>query len=75
MWRQEPAGCSGALLALLLARLASPNAAPITRAAAAAYTASFLARASFVPDALLVQSLQVRCHLHASWSARVLRRP
>ena len=56
---QEPAACSSAFITLLLARLTSPGVAPITRAAAAAYVASFLARAAYVPDELLVQSLQV----------------
>lgn len=56
---QEPEACSRSLLALLLARVTNPAAAPITRSAAAAYLASFLARASFVPDAVLVDALQV----------------
>lgn len=56
---QDPEACSRSLLALLLARVTSPTVAPITRSAAAAYLASFLARASFVPDAVLVDALQV----------------
>lgn len=56
---QGPQQCSASLLALLLRRLTDPNVAPITRSAAAAYLASFLARAAFVPEALLLQTLQV----------------
>lgn len=55
---QGPQQCSASFLQLLLQRLTSPNVAPITRSAAAAYLASFLARASFIPEPLLLQTLQ-----------------
>ena len=45
---------------MLIRRLQDGAAPGITRAACAAYAASFLARASFVPEHLVVQSLQVR---------------
>ena len=60
---QGPQQCSASFLELLLQRLTNPNVAPITRSAAAAYLASFLARANFIPEPLLLDSLQV-C---ASW--------
>lgn len=47
------------MLQLLLARLGEALSAPMTRAAAAAYTGSFLARAAFVPPALVVSAVQV----------------
>ena len=56
---QGPQQCSASFLELLLQRLANPNVAPITRSAAAAYLASFLARANFIPEPLLLNSLQV----------------
>ena len=60
---QGPQQCSASLLQLLLQRLTNPNVAPITRSAAAAYLASFLARASFIPEPLLLQTLQAcPCH-------------
>ena len=64
---QGPQQCSASFLQLLLQRLTDPNVAPITRSAAAAYLASFLARASFIPEPLLLETLQVRsctCHMH-----------
>ena len=57
---QGPQECSASFLQLLLQRLTNPNVAPITRSAAAAYLASFLARASFIPEPLLLEMLQVR---------------
>lgn len=45
---------------MLIRRLQDGAAPGIMRAACAAYAASFLARASFVPEHLVVQSLQVR---------------
>lgn len=38
--------------------MADGRAAPIARSAAAAYLASFLARAAFVPDTVLIHSLE-----------------
>lgn len=58
---QDPKHCSVSLVQLLLGQLTSPNVAPITRSAAAAYMASFLARAALVPEHILIESLQVRC--------------
>ena len=57
---QDPKHCSVSLVQLLLGQLTSPNMAPITRSAAAAYVASFLARAALVPENVLIESLQVR---------------
>ena len=56
---QGPQQCSASFLQLLLRRLTDPNVALITRSAAAAYLASFLARASFIPEPLLLDTLQV----------------
>lgn len=57
---QDPKHCSVSLVQLLLGQLTSPNVAPITRSAAAAYMASFLARAALVPENVLIEALQVR---------------
>ena len=57
---QEPAACSHDLLTALVARLQDVRQPPVLRATCAAYAASFLARASFIPNALVVQALQVR---------------
>ena len=57
---QDPKHCSLSLVQLLLGQLTSPNVAPITRSAAAAYMASFLARAALVPENVLIEALQVR---------------
>lgn len=54
---QDPERCSAAFADLLLGYLADGRVAPIARSAAAAYLASFLARAAFVPDAVLIASL------------------
>ncbi len=50
------------MLQVLLARLGDARSAPLTRAAAAAYVGSFLARAAFVPPALVVSAVQVPCY-------------
>ena len=57
---QDPEACSQDLLSSLVARLQDVRQPPVLRATCAAYAASFLARASFIPDALVVQALQVR---------------
>ena len=54
---QDPERCSAAFADLLLGYLADGRVAPIARSAAAAYLASFLARAAFVPDGVLIASL------------------
>ena len=56
---QDPATCSEELLSALVARLQDGRQPAVLRATCAAYAASFLARASFIPDALVVQALQV----------------
>ena len=56
---QDPATCSEELLTGLVARLQDGRQPAVLRATCAAYAASFLARASFIPDALVVQALQV----------------
>ncbi|GIL51718.1 hypothetical protein Vafri_7665 [Volvox africanus] len=55
---QSPIYCSQSLVRLLLSRLRDARHAPITRTACAAYLASFLARAAFAADALVVKALQ-----------------
>ncbi|KAK9901703.1 hypothetical protein WJX75_009400 [Coccomyxa subellipsoidea] len=55
---KDPKHCSVSLVQLLLGQLTSPNVAPITRSAAAAYMASFLARAALVPENVLIEALQ-----------------
>ncbi|GLI69244.1 hypothetical protein VaNZ11_013820 [Volvox africanus] len=55
---QSPMYCSQSLVRLLLTRLRDVRQAPITRTACAAYLASFLARAAFAADALVVKALQ-----------------
>lgn len=60
---QDPKHCSASLLQLLLRQLTSPNEPPITRSAAAAYVASFLARAAYVPEPILIDLLQVQTQL------------
>ncbi|KAK9835138.1 hypothetical protein WJX81_000692 [Elliptochloris bilobata] len=54
---KDPERCSRAFTELLLGYVADGRAAPIARSAAAAYLASFLARAAFVPDVVLIASL------------------
>ncbi|GLC47104.1 hypothetical protein PLESTF_001444200 [Pleodorina starrii] len=54
----NPNQCSQSLIRLLQTRLRDSRQAPITRTACAAYLASFLARAAFVPDAVVVKALQ-----------------
>ena len=75
MWVQGPQQCSASFLQLLLQRLTNPNVAPITRSAAAAYLASFLARASFIPEPLLLQTLQAcswpPVRIHSTYSRSV----
>ncbi|CAG9462066.1 unnamed protein product [Pedinophyceae sp. YPF-701] len=46
------------LVAGLLAGLRDPSKAPVTRVACAAYLASFLARAAYVPEVLVVEALE-----------------
>lgn len=58
--------CSKALVHTLLALLDAKQAAPITRAACAAYLASFLARGKFVPLEVVVGTL----HSMADWAIR-----
>jgi RNA polymerase I-specific transcription initiation factor RRN3 len=55
---QDPARCSAAFADLLLGHVADARGAPIARSAAAAYLASFLARAAFVPDGVLIGALE-----------------
>lgn len=55
---RSPAHCPASLVGLLLDRLRDGRQPPTTRAACAAYLASFLARAAFLPDALVVRSLE-----------------
>ncbi|KAG2498036.1 hypothetical protein HYH03_003797 [Edaphochlamys debaryana] len=54
----NPATCSPSLVRLLLSRLRDTRQPPITRVACAAYLASFLARAAFLGEGLVVKTLQ-----------------
>ncbi|PRW34096.1 RNA polymerase I-specific transcription initiation factor RRN3-like [Chlorella sorokiniana] len=67
--RQQPEQRCRTFLHLLLARLTDRQQPPIARAACAAYAASFLARAAFCPEALVVESLQRM----ADWCLRYAR--
>jgi RNA polymerase I-specific transcription initiation factor RRN3 len=55
---EDPRRCCAGFVKVLLARLRDARQAPITRAAAAAYLASFLARCALAPEALVVEVLQ-----------------
>ncbi|DBB10726.1 hypothetical protein WJX82_002210 [Trebouxia sp. C0006] len=57
MCQQSLLGCASAFVSFLLKRIHDPNRPAITRTACAAYLASFLARAKFLPKPLLIQSL------------------
>lgn len=65
----SPVHCSKSLLHMLLSKLGDKNQAPITRSACAAYIGSFLARAAFVPELLVVESFQKL----AEWCIRYIR--
>ncbi|KAG2436969.1 hypothetical protein HXX76_006484 [Chlamydomonas incerta] len=54
----NPSHCSPSFLRLLVSRLRDTRQPPITRAACSAYLASFLARAAFLPESLVVKTLQ-----------------
>ena len=54
---QTETSCAASFVSFLLKRICDPNRPAITRTACAAYLASFLARAKFLPKTLLVQSL------------------
>lgn len=58
MARNAPEQCCGSLVGFLLTRISDRLQAPITRSAAAAYAGSFLARAGFIPEPLVVEALQ-----------------
>jgi RNA polymerase I-specific transcription initiation factor RRN3 len=67
--RYAPEQCCGSLVGLLLARITDRLQPPITRSAAAAYAGSFLARAGFIPEPLVVEALQRL----ADWCVRYTR--
>ncbi len=54
---QSLTSCAKPFVSFLLKRIHDPNRPAITRTACAAYLASFLARAKFLPKSLLIQSL------------------
>lgn len=56
--RQAPEPRCRAFLRLLINRMVDRQQPPIARSACAAYAASFLARAAFCPEHLVVDSLQ-----------------
>lgn len=63
--QKDARGASTALIELLLQRLMDARQATITRSACAAYLASFLARAAFVPEQLTVTTVERL----AAWAA------
>lgn len=67
--RYAPEQCCASLVGLLLARITDRLQPPITRSAAAAYAGSFLARAGFIPEPLVVEALQRL----ADWCVRYTR--
>jgi len=64
--RYAPEQCCSSLVGFLLARITDRLQPPITRSAAAAYAGSFLARAGFIPEPLVVETL----HRLADWCLR-----
>ena len=54
---QSHPGCAATFVTFLFRRIHDPNRPAITRTACAAYLASFLARAKFLPKHLLIRSL------------------
>ncbi|GBF88999.1 hypothetical protein Rsub_01498 [Raphidocelis subcapitata] len=67
---EDPARCCGAFVSALLSRLRDARQAPITRAAAAAYLASFLARCALVPEAVVVDVLSQLAAACTDYAAR-----
>ncbi|KAA6429038.1 MAG: hypothetical protein FRX49_01148 [Trebouxia sp. A1-2] len=65
--QQSLSGCASAFVSFLLKRIHDPNRPAITRTACAAYLASFLARAKFLPKPLLIQSLLSMAHWCAEY--------
>ena len=65
----SPSFCSRSLLSLLLNKLADKNQAAIVRSACAAYIGSFLARAAFVPEIIVIETF----HKLADWCMRYAR--
>ena len=68
---EDPARCSEAFAGALLARVRDARQAPVARAAAAAYLASFLARCALAPEAVVVGALQQLAAACAEYAARV----
>jgi len=67
--RYAPEHCCSSFVGLLLTRITDRLQPPITRSAAAAYAGSFLARAGFIPEPLVVEALQRL----ADWCVRYTR--
>ena len=67
--RHAPEQCCGSFVGFLLSRITDRLQPPITRSAAAAYAGSFLARAAFIPEPLVVEALQRL----ADWCVRYTR--
>ena len=55
---QSPIHCSRSFTQLLLGKLADRNLASIVRSASASYIGSFLARAAYVPETIVIESFQ-----------------
>ena len=69
---QDPDRASKAFMDMLLARMTTPSCSVAARTASAAYLASFLARAGFLPLRQLSRALQV---CSSSWPGQALDVP
>eukprot|EP00204_Picochlorum_oklahomense_P001235 CAMPEP_0118808542 /NCGR_PEP_ID=MMETSP1161-20130426/36035_1 /TAXON_ID=249345 /ORGANISM="Picochlorum oklahomensis, Strain CCMP2329" /LENGTH=754 /DNA_ID=CAMNT_0006737935 /DNA_START=101 /DNA_END=2365 /DNA_ORIENTATION=- len=65
----SPVYCSRSLIQVLLNKLADKNQALIVRSACAAYIGSFLARAAFIPEVIVIETFQKL----ADWCVRYAR--
>ncbi|KAI8468899.1 MAG: RNA polymerase I-specific transcription initiation factor RRN3-domain-containing protein [Monoraphidium minutum] len=67
---EDPATCAPAFASMLLARLRDARQPPVTRAAAAAYLSSFLARCALAPEGLVVDVLTQLAAACTEYAAR-----
>ncbi len=68
---KDPAGCGQSLVQLLLAKLRDGRQPPITRCAAAAYLASYLARCGRLPTPTVLAALQQLADCCSSYAGSV----
>jgi hypothetical protein len=64
--KQAPEPCCRSFLSMLLSKLTDKSQPSVTRCACAAYLASFLARAAYIPEVFVVESL----HMIADWCVK-----